>query len=129
MGVLLLLATLFAGNSDSGRYLEVFYCAYQVGNCAETEKPVKLDTTEISELIVLVVKEKENFIGFTDSNGTILQFYVDDINVIWVEVPYPKRKGSYGTLIDIKGMQEIVGSLKQPYLSYKTQLGMEFYSW
>ena len=129
MSVLLLLATLFAGNADSGNYLEVFYCARQIGNCVETETPVELDTNEISELIVLVVKEKANFIGFTDLNGTILQFIVEDINVIWVEIPYPKGKGSYGTRIDINDMQEIVGSLKQPYLSYKTQLGMEFYPW
>ena len=129
MSVLLLFTALFAGNADSWNYSGVFYCTYQNGNCIEFQKPVKLDTKGISELVALVVEEKENFVGFTDSNGTTLQFIVEDIDVIWVEIPFPEQNGSYGTQIDIEDMQEIIGSLKQPYLAYKAQLGMEFQPW
>ena len=110
-------------------YDRVFYCTYQNDECVESSNPIQVDGSEIGELLERVGRMKTNFVGFVDEDGTALQFFVDDIDEIWVEIPIPSQKGSYGAKIDQSQMQEIVQDLAAPFIDYKTKLDMSFEAW
>ena len=72
---------------------------------------------------------KNNFIGLIDADGTTLQFFVDAINEIWMEIPAPSEKGSYGKQIKEAEMRSIIRNLEAPYLTYKKTLNLNFLAW
>ncbi len=72
---------------------------------------------------------ENNFIGFTDKYGTTIQFYVDDIDKIKVEIPIPAEGGSYGSEIKKTDMVAIIKTLREPYIKYKKSLNLKFLAW
>jgi hypothetical protein len=115
--------------TNSYAYESVFYCTYQSEECVESNDPISIDKSSMIELIERVGAMEKNFIGFIDKNGTTIQFYVDAINEIWVEIPTPSEQGSYGKQINASEMLAIVKELKEPYVNYKEKLRLEFRSW
>jgi hypothetical protein len=124
---LLFFGVIIAVNSYA--YENVFYCTYQSDKCVASSDPVRIEESEIIQLLEQVGAMEKNFIGFTDEDGTTLQFYVDAIDDIWVEIPVPAEQGSYGTQIKESDMQAIVRDLKAPYINYKTKLNLSFRAW
>ena len=110
-------------------YESVFYCTYQNDDCVDFDKTISVDKTEIEALLQRVAAVETNFIGFVDPEGTTIQFYVDAINDIWVEIPFPAEQGSYGKHIDENEFTAIVKSLKSPYIIYKESLNLKFRAW
>ena len=105
----------------------VFYCAYQIDKCIE--KPLSLTKIEIEKIIPSIAEGKSNFIGFIDEQAIIFQFYVDEIDKIWVEIPYPKEKGSYGIHINTAEFYSLIKELRPPFIQYKSKLGLKFKAW
>lgn len=120
-------AILILASRHAYSYEPVFYCAYQVDTCIES--PAKLPAEEVERLLPLVTAGKENFIGFTDPDGVILQFFVDDIDLNWVEIPSPADKGSFGRHMTGNQVIELIRKIQPPFNRYKTSLGLEFHPW
>lgn len=109
--------------------IKVFYCIYQNKKAVDHDEPISVMGIEIPELIEEVTSMKENFIGFVDKDETSLQFFIDDLDEIWMEIPIPAEKCSYGTYIDRKSMQEIVQNLKAPFIDYKEKFNLDPQPW
>ena len=111
---------------NSCAYENVFYCTYQNDEYVESSDPVSIEKDRMVELLERVGAVEKNFIGFIDEDGTSLQFYVDAINDICVEIPTPSEKSSYSKQISEAEMQSIVKNLGTPYISYKSSLNLKF---
>lgn len=114
---------------NSCAYENVFYCTYQNEECVESSDPVIIEKRRMIELLERVGAVEKNFIGFIDKDGTTLQFYVDAINDVCMEIPTPFEKGSYSKQISEAQMQSIVKNLETPYISYKSSLNLKFRAW
>jgi len=125
--VVFVLGTFIAVNSYG--YENVFYCTYQNLTCVEASAAQSVSKSEIAVLIERVVAGQENFIGFVDPDGTTIQFFIDGVDDILVEIPSPAEKGSYGKKIDTSQMQSIVESLEFPYLNYIESLNLVLSLW
>jgi len=110
-------------------YDKVFYCTYQNDECVESNNPIQVNKSDMNELVQQVGKIKKNFIGFVDKDGTTLQFYVDITDKIWLEIPVPEEKGSYGIYINQSVMETIIKNLNEPYLNLKDKLKLNFQTW
>jgi len=107
----------------------VFYCIYQDDLCIKSHEPVKIDKPDINGLLNRVSVGEQNFIGFVDEDGVVIQFYVDAPDNIWIEIPSPEEKGSYGKQIHYREMKSIVKDLKPPYMRYIERLDLIFGAW
>lgn len=123
----LILGIIMAMNSQV--YEKVFYCTYQTDECIESSNPVRLEENGLTELLERVGAIEKNFIGFTDEDGITLQFYIDAIDDIWMEIPVQSELGSYGIQINESKMKDIVKNLEAPYFNYKTKFNMSFRAW
>lgn len=107
----------------------VFYCTYQNDKCVESSKPVKIRKSNIDSLMKDVVSGEKNFVGFIDKSDTTIQFYVDEIGSVWVEIIALDEKGSYGKHISNDEFYKIVKGLNEPYAKYKEELNLQFKAW
>jgi hypothetical protein len=110
-------------------YENVFYGTYQNDEHVDYSDSVMIEKARIIELLDRVGAMKNNFIGFTDNEGTTIQFYVVDLDDICVEIPIEKEKGSYSKQISEAEMHSIVQNLKTPYIIYKSSLCLAFQEW
>ncbi|GHA16244.1 hypothetical protein GCM10008090_27560 [Arenicella chitinivorans] len=126
--VTLLLSLLFLC-TPAGAHDSVFYCVYQTNECVESSDPIPIENAEINRILGDVVAGASNFIGFVDRHGTTIQFYVDQPGDIWVEIPSPENKGSFGKRISNNDMMLLVKKLEAPYWMYKGTLKLKFTKW
>lgn len=126
-GAMLLLSTLAADAAgDVSRY-KVHYAVYQHG--VAQDDPAVVEQSQLEWIVQQVPEEAENFLGFTDSAGTILQFFIGPAGQIWVEVPVLEKKGSYGKLIDRDEYRRIIDSLREPFGAYIETLELKYLKW
>jgi len=110
-------------------YDAVFYCTYQYAECVPGQSTVKVSPDEMEQLLRRVTALKENFIGFVDSTGTTLQFFVDSPDLIWMEIPVPDEKGSYGKQLSTDEARALIKALEEPYMDYRKRLNLQFVHW
>ena len=106
-----------------------FYCIYQEDNHIDPTGPISLKPHEIMDLAFRVSEGKNNFIGFEDGKGDTIQFYTQELNQIWVDIPSAKENGSYGKLVNNDEFYDIIMKLKKPYKKYISTLNLEFQAW
>ncbi len=94
---------------------------------AETAQPMTLKTAY--DIAKNVMKSHENFIGFLDEEGVVLQFAPEEENKVWVEIPEPDRVGSYQTKLSNEEALSLIRNLKSPLLRYREELKMRFSRW
>lgn len=116
-------------SSQAHSYEKVFYTVYQTQDSVKSSHPARIPKHKVTQLLKDVSLGKKNFIGFVDDDNTTIQFYVDAIGKIWVEIPFPNKQGSYGKHITTDEMHEIVSTLSPPYMLYKTKLNLHFEAW
>ncbi|MFA0718709.1 hypothetical protein AB4622_22205 [Vibrio splendidus] len=80
---------------------------------------------DICEKLELVGWHEKNFIGFIDSFNITLQFYVDEVDKIWVEIPVPEENGSYGKHISQEKMVDIVKNIQRSNTKYIKDLNLQ----
>ena len=105
----------------------VHYAVYQ--NNTHNDEPRVLTKKQVAEVAGEVPGQAKNFIGFTDSENTVIQFYVDSPGKIWVEIPSASEKGSYGTHLNLEQYLKLVAELSEPYSRYKKLLNLLFQPW
>lgn len=126
--IILSLLAMFS-NAQAYEYKGVFYCVYQSEECVESSAPINVDKTKINKLLERVLERQKNFIGFVDDSGTTLQFYVDELDKVWVEVPSPADKGGFGKHLSNREVRMLIKALKPPYLEYINTLNLQLEKW
>ncbi len=112
----------------SGDY-KVFYCVHQKKECISPEHPTSMSREDAASLMKTAGSEKGAFLGFLDSKDVTLQFYTRQPHKIWVEIPAPERKGSYGTLLTEEKALAVIRDLSGDLEQQKSALGLRFEAW
>jgi len=123
----LMLACLLVFSKTLSAFDAVSYCVYQNDDCIESAKAI--DKSDVSVIVEGVITGEKDFIVFEDKQGTSIQFYVDQLDNIWVEIPRPNERGSYGKHISSDEMKLIIDDLVEPYSDYQQKLTLKFLAW
>jgi hypothetical protein len=110
-------------------YKKVFFSITQTNEDVSSQSPIEIGPGEIYEYLVDVMQCQNNFIGFTDSEGSTVQFMVNESDKIWLEIPSVEEQGSYGKYITISEMTALVDSLTAPYSKYVKDLNLKLLKW
>jgi hypothetical protein len=125
----LLLALVAASCTSVPGDYKVFYCVRQKKECVSPEHPASMPREEAVGLMRRASAEKDAFLGFVDSKDVTLQFYTRQPHKIWVEIPAPEKKGSYGTLLTEEKALAVIQNLSGDLAQQKTALGLKFEAW
>ena len=124
---LLIVAT--ALGADVSHNYKVFYCVHHKAQCVSSDNPKAMSREDALVIMKEVVVEKDAFLGFVDSKDVTLQFYTEEPHKIWVEIPVPARKGSFGALITDAKAFAVIRNLSGDLESEKKALGLKFRAW
>ncbi len=124
-----LLIILLLASTPAISYESVFFCVYATDTCVDQKDAITVESENMRGLLEQVLSGGENFIGFIDSAGTTLQFFVDQPDAVWVEIPVPERKGSFGRYMSNTEVDQLITELKEPYAAYVETLGLAFTKW
>jgi hypothetical protein len=108
---------------------KVFYCVHQKKECVAPEHPAPMSRDAAVNLMKTAAAEKDAFLGFVDSRDVTLQFYTRQPHKIWVEIPAPEKKGSYGALLTEEKALAVIQNLSGDLARQKTALGLKFEAW
>ena len=124
---LLLVAT--ALGADVSHNYKVFYCVHHKAECVSPDNPKAMSREDALLIMKAVVAEKDAFLGFVDSKDVTLQFYTEEPHKIWVEIPAPARKGSFGALLTDAKAFAVIRNLSGDLEGEKKALGLKFRPW
>lgn len=106
----------------------VFYCFYGTKEEVSSDLPLSLDLPEVSKLVPKLASES-GFLGIVDSHGVTVQFMLHKAgNRVWMEIPAPEKRGSYGTCISPGDLQAKIESLPSQF-SISSFPELSFQSW
>jgi hypothetical protein len=108
---------------------KVFYCVHQKKECVSPEHPAPMSRDATVSLMKTAATEKDAFVGFVDSKDVTLQFYTRQPHKIWVEIPAPEKKGSYGALLSEEKALAVIRDLSGDLAPQKAALGLKFEAW
>jgi hypothetical protein len=109
--------------------MKVYYCNTLSDEQVSPDAPEELDGRAIMRLASMILKEKDSFIGFVDSQGTNLQFYSDGIDDITLDIPAAERNGSYQTKVDQKTAMELILKLEEPFRALIASRNLKLVPW
>jgi hypothetical protein len=125
--LLLTLATASCAHVLNG--YRVFYCVHQKKECVSPEHPASMSLDEAVSLMRTAGNEKDAFLGLVDSKNVTLQFYTRQPHRIWVEIPAPEKKGSFGALMTEEKALTVIRNLSGDLELQKAALGLRFEAW
>jgi len=126
---LLAMGFAFAATAEDAGGLSYFYCIHAEQSCKVTAGEVPVKNGNASLVARRVLSTKDDFVGFVDARQTTLQFFVEDIDSILVDMPFPKQKGSFSTHMNRAQALSLIGRLSPPLARYRTELKLEFGKW
>lgn len=134
MKILVLLSTLLlpatavsAAVGTSG--LRFFYCIHAEHPCKETAAEVPVASGNAMAVAKRVLSTKDDFLGFVDAEEITLQFYVEEVDSILVDMPVPEKKGSYSAHLDRAQALKLITRLAPPLARYRSKLKLTFAKW
>ena len=130
--ILALLSLLFvavSSSADERGNLQLFYCIHSEHNCVDPSAAVPSNPAKALAVAEKALSSEDDFVGFTDVHETTLQFYVEDADSVWVDMPVPERKGSYGMHTNRAKALQIISRLSPPLSRYRSELHLEFKEW
>jgi len=104
---------------------KTFYTCYSTGLEASEDT---ITQNELKNFAFNILRNKDDFFGLVDAEDNTLQFMVEDTNKIWMEIPTPTKKGSYGKHINVDEFSVLIDNLK-PFFRIEDFTNMEFVSW
>ena len=108
---------------------QIFYCCYSTDLEVSADEPLEVKNKEkVLDFALDVLREPEDFFGVIDANDMTCQFYVEESGDVWVEIPFPEKKGSYGKSIPLTGLGSVIDRLDVTF-SIEMFPGLEFQSW
>jgi len=126
--LLLSISAVSTSAGDTGS-LQLFYCIHSEHNCVDPSAAIPSNNENALAVAEKALSSKDDFVGFTDVHETTLQFYVDGADSIWVDMPVPERKGSYGVHTNRAKALQIISRLSPPLSRYQSELHLEFKEW
>ena len=126
--LLLSISAVSTSAGDTGS-LQLFYCIHSEHNCVDPSAAIPSNNENALAVAEKALSSKDDFVGFTDVHETTLQFYVDGADSIWVDMPVPERKGSYGVHTNRAKALQIISRLSPPLSRYRSELHLEFKEW
>ncbi len=108
---------------------DVFYCFHASGEEVPSSTPLSMPLgAVVSELLPRLVHDTD-FIGVVDGSGTTLQFMLLEADQrVWMEIPAPSDRGSYGTHVSLGDLPSVIGSLPAQFL-VEAFPSLEFHPW
>lgn len=110
-------------------YSAVYYCIYQHDQSIDGSTPIAMTKAEIEQISIHVSEAEKNFIGFIDRKGVSLQFYVEALDKVWIDIPVVDKAGSYGRYINNDEMFTIIQNLHEPFIQYRKKENLQFRAW
>lgn len=107
----------------------VFYCFYATGEEVTSDLPVSLNLEKVTSRLLPKLESDSDFIGIVDANGKTVQFMFHRAdNCIWMEIPSPEKRGSYGKYILPFELHDEIKNLPSEF-SVSRFPEMKFQSW
>ena len=129
LALLLLSIVAVSTSADDTGNLQLFYCIHSEQNCVSPSAAVPFNHAKALAVAEKALSSKDDFVGFTDVHETTLQFYVDGADSVWVDMPVPERKGSYGVHTNRAKALQIISRVSPPLSRYRSELHLEFKEW
>jgi len=90
----------------------VFYCFNATNEEVPSNSSVSLDIENVVSQLLPKMTSESDFLGIVDSEGTTVQFMLHrSENRVWMEIPTPEEKGSYGTNLSPDDLPSTIKSL------------------
>ena len=105
-----------------------FYCRNATSDSIEGGSAEPVDRYSSVSTALQILQDPGDFYGIVDDREVTLQFMVEPEGDVWVEVPCPQERGSYGRRISFSEIEPILLSLSGA-LSKDCIEGLEFISW
>jgi hypothetical protein len=118
-----------SASADDAGSLQMFYCIHSEHDCVSPSAAVPSNHAKALAVAEKAFSSKDDFVGFTDVHETTLQFYVEEVDSVWVDMPVPERKGSYGMHTSRAKALQIISRLSPPLSRYRSELHLEFKEW
>lgn len=107
----------------------VFYCFYATREEVTSGLPFSLNLEEVTSRLLPKLESDSDFIGIVDVNGVTVQFMFHKAdNRIWMEIPSPEKRGSYGKYILLSELHDEIKNLPSEF-SVSGFPEMKFQSW
>ncbi|MCB9891415.1 MAG: hypothetical protein H6833_07200 [Planctomycetes bacterium] len=106
----------------------VFYCCYETEDRQDLDELQEIDRDSIIDLALQILRSDGDFFGIVDEGGAALQFMVQADSNVWMEVPAPERRGSYGCTIRWGDVEGVLRDLNLP-LGRGDLPGLSFQAW
>jgi hypothetical protein len=118
-----------ASAKENTHSFRVFYELYDGEHSVRSDQPKLLTKAEWMPIALMIKDADDRFFGLLDKDGTTLQFYKDNGDKIWVDVPLPHRKGSLGMSIDVRAYEVLLTRIDVPFAEFIKMLPLEFTPW
>ena len=106
---------------------QAFYCCYQTNEVVSPEEACEMDLGIAGDRILELLQGDDDFFGLIDDRDTTLQFLRNG-DSIWMEIPIPDKKGSYGKYIPLAEAGPLIAALP-PHIDLNDFSEMRFQSW
>lgn len=124
-------AATIAGSASAAPdgHLKFFYCIQAERPCKETTPEVPVSSGHPMEVARRAFVKSGDFIGFTDAQDTTLQFKLEEGDSVLVDLPDPKRAGSYQEHLKRAQALKLIDGLSPPLARYRGELKLKFAKW
>ena len=104
-----------------------FYCCQSTNEVVQSADAYEIELDWARNIVWDILRDDGDFFGLTDDAGTTVQF-MREKGSVWMEIPSPDDRGSYGKYIDVSEVGAAIVSLP-PKLSHQGMDGLEFQAW
>jgi hypothetical protein len=109
----------------------VHYWSLESGEEVPADGAVEMDLEQLLELMDRVLTSPGCFVSAAGADGTMIQFVVDEGDIVLLDVPAPQKRGSFGkrdTLAACKALMRTLGG-DGPHVSHEDIEGLTFERW
>jgi hypothetical protein len=106
---------------------QIFYNCQETGDRLDSSAPFPADRDTALSMAQQILRADADFFGIVDDTNTTLQFMVQGAQ-IWMEIPAPEKRGSFGQTIAFSELEPTMLSLASPFMPASFG-GMKFSSW
>lgn len=106
---------------------QAFYCCYSTDEVVSPEDACDMALSLARQRAPELLQGDDDFFGLIDEFGTTLQFARSG-DTIWMEIPVPAKRGSYGKYIPCTEVGPLIGNLP-PHIDLNEFSEMKFQPW
>lgn len=104
-----------------------FYGCYSTNEVVDPSNAYKIELDWAQNIVLDILRDDRDFFGLSDDRGVTLQF-IRSGDTVWMEIPIPAKRGSYGRTVSIDEVRQIIKSLPDA-IEVDAIPGLSFQSW